>query len=118
MTASKKSKSDRRRFPRVKAPVYYRPASVFGMSSQASNISLAGVRIYSNKPFKKGQALEIELLLPNGNSLKAIIVRVVWISALPPGSEALYDVGLEFLNIADDVIPKLQSVLEESSSIE
>jgi len=117
VTTLKKSKFDRRRFARVKAPVYYRPASVFGMSSQASNISLAGVRIYSNKPLKKGQALEIELLLPNGNSLKAI-VRVVWISALPLGSEALYDVGLEFLNIADDVIPKLQSVLEESSSIE
>ncbi|NIO48377.1 MAG: PilZ domain-containing protein [Candidatus Aminicenantes bacterium] len=112
----KKSKFDRRRFPRVKAPVYYRPASVFGMSSQTSNISLAGVRIYSNKPLKKGQALEIELLLPSGNSLKAL-VKVVWISALPPGSDAIYDVGLEFLNIADDIIPKLQSVLEDSSPI-
>ena len=117
MTVPKKPKFDRRRFPRVKAPVYYRPASVFGMSSQASNISLAGVRIYSNKPFKKGQALEIELLLPSGNSLKAT-VKVVWISALPPGSEAVYDVGLEFIKIADDVIPKLQFVLEDSSSIE
>jgi len=115
--ASEESKFDRRRFPRIKAPVYYRPAGVFGMSSQAANISLAGVRIYSNKPLKKGQALEIELLLPTGNALKAI-VRVVWISALPPGSEALYDVGLEFLNIADDVIPKLKFVLEDSSSTE
>jgi len=87
------------------------------MKGQTSNISLAGVRIYSNKPLKKGQALEIELLLPSGNAMKAI-VRVVWISALPPGSEALYDVGLEFLNIADDVIPKLQFVLEDSSSKE
>ncbi len=113
----KNSKLDRRRFPRVKAPVYYRPANAFETNSQASNISLAGVRIYSNKPFKKSQTMEIELLLPNGNSLKAI-VKVVWISALPLGSEALYDVGLEFLNIADDVIPKLQSVLEESSSKE
>ncbi|NIM59919.1 MAG: PilZ domain-containing protein [Candidatus Aminicenantes bacterium] len=117
MKASKKPKFDRRRFPRVKAPVYYRPASVFGTKGQAANISLAGVRIYSNKPLKKGQALEIELLLPSGNSLKAI-VRIVWISAMPPGSEALYDVGLEFLNIADDVIPKLQFVLEDSSSTE
>jgi len=87
------------------------------MKGQAANISLAGVRIYSNKPLKKGQALEIELLLPSGNSMKAI-VRVVWVSAMPPGSEALYDVGLEFLNIADDVIPKLQFVLEDSSSKE
>ncbi len=117
MKTPKKLKYDRRRFPRVKAPVYYRPAGAFGISSQASNVSLAGVRIYSNKPFKKSQPLEIELLLPNGNSLKAI-VKVVWISALPPGSEALYDIGLEFLNIGDDVIPQLQSVLEESSSIE
>jgi hypothetical protein len=61
--------------------------------------------------------MEIELLLPSGDSLKAI-VRVVWINALPPGSEALYDIGLEFLNIADDVIPKLQFVMEDSSSIE
>lgn len=117
MKTAKNSKFDRRRFPRVKAPVYYRPASVFGIKGQAANISLAGVRIYSNKPLKKGQALEIELLLPSGNSLKAI-VRVVWIRAMPPGSEALYDVGLEFLNIADDVIPKLQFVLEDSSSTE
>jgi hypothetical protein len=87
------------------------------MSSQAANVSLAGVRIYSNKPLKKGQALEIELLLPSGNSLKAI-VSVVWISALPPGSEALYDVGLEFLEIADDAIPKLQFVLEDSASLD
>ncbi len=113
----KKSKFDRRRFPRVKAPVYYRPAGAFETSSQAANISLAGLRIYSNKPFKKGQAMEIELLLPSGDSLKAI-VKVVWINALPPGSEALYDVGLEFLNIADDVIPKLKFVMEDSSSIE
>ena len=117
MTVQKKSKFDRRRFPRVKAPVYYRPASIFGIKGQTANISLAGMRIYSNKPFKKGQALEIELLLPSGNSLKAI-VRIVWISAMPPGSEALYDVGLEFLNIADDVIPKLQFALEDSSSKE
>jgi len=117
VTVSKKSKFDRRRFPRVKAPVYYRPTSAFGTSSKAANISLAGMRIYSNKPLKKGKALEIELLLPSGNSLKAI-VRIVWISALPPGSEALYDVGLEFLNIADDAIPKLQFVLEDSSSKE
>jgi len=117
VTASDESEFNRRRFPRVRAPVFYRPASTFGISRKATNLSLLGVRVYSNKPFKEAQALEIELLLPSGQSVKAI-VRVVWIKALPPGSDALYDVGLEFIKLPIDAVDKLKSVLEKTSSNE
>jgi len=115
MAASKESELDKRRFPRFKNPVYYHPARTFGISRQASNISLGGVRIYSNNPLKKEQSLEIELLLPCGKSVAAS-VRVAWIKVLPPGSDALYDVGLEFTNLPEDAILELKSALGVTSS--
>lgn len=115
MTASNKSEFKRRRFPRVKTPVYYRPASVSETSRQTSNISLGGVRIHSNKPLKEGQALEVELFLPSGKSIVAL-AKVVWVKALPPGSDALYDVGLEFIKLPAEAIDELKLVLENTSS--
>lgn len=117
MNTSKKPDLRRRRFPRIKAPVFYRPVSVFGISRQAFNISLGGVRVYSNKPFKEGDFLEIELALPSKKLISAI-TRVVWIKALPPGSSALYDVGLEFINLPDSALRQLKSVLDKAASEE
>ncbi len=73
------------------------------------------MRIYSNNPLKEKQSLEIELHLPCGKSVVAS-VRVAWIKALPPGSDALYDVGLEFINLPEDSIFELKSALEVTSS--
>ncbi len=105
----------RRRYPRLKTPVFYRPSSTFGISHQASNLSLGGVRIYSNKPLKENELLDIELALPDGKAISAT-TRVVWIKALPPGSTALYDVGLEFIHISPEALQELKSYLERVSS--
>lgn len=117
MPESNKSGLKRRRYPRVKTPVYYRPASITRSRPQTSNISLGGMCIYSNEPLKEGKLLEIELILPNGHSLAAK-ARVVWIKALPPGSDALYIVGLEFTNMSKKAVNKLKAVLEKASSEE
>jgi hypothetical protein len=115
VVVSKESEFDKRRFPRFKNPVYYHPVQTFGISRETSDISLGGVRIYSNNPLKEKQSLEIELLLPSGKSVVAS-VRVAWINVLPPGSEALYDVGLEFTNLPEDSILELKSALDVTSS--
>ena len=101
----------------MKAPVYYRPISTLGKSHKTSDISLGGVRIHSNRPLKEGQTLEIELSLPNGHSVVAI-ARVVWIKALPPGSDALYDVGLDFIKLSAEAMNELKFILDETSSTE
>jgi hypothetical protein len=85
------------------------------MSRKASNLSLGGVRIYSNKPLKENELLDIELALPNGKSVTAS-ARVIWIMALPPGSNALYDVGLEFTSISAESLQELRSYLDSISS--
>ena len=46
------------------------------------------------------------------------IARVVWIKALPPGSDALYDVGLDFINLPAKAMNELKFILEETSSTE
>lgn len=112
MTESNKSKTERRRFPRVMAPVYYRVAKSSTLREQVSNISLGGVRIYSDERIDEGERLELEFFLPSGSSVEAI-ARVVWIKELPPKAGALYDVGLEFIDLSDEAVEVLKAVLED-----
>jgi len=115
--ASKKSGAERRRFPRVKAPVSYRPARTFGPRRRISDISLVGVHVYSDERFKKRKRLEIELFLPDGHSIVAT-ARVVWIKELPPESDAPYDVGFEFINLPPHAFNELKYVLDHTTSDE
>ena len=115
MSEDDKSKKERRRFPRLSAPVYYRVAKSKDLRQRVSNISLGGVRIYSDERFEIDQNLELELYFPNGFYGKGF-VRVVWIKELPPGSGAVYDVGLEFLHLPDEVVKELTVALKEKFS--
>jgi hypothetical protein len=113
MTVSLSMNVDERVFPRVKAPVYYRSASILGPRRRVTNISVRGVRIYSDEPLREGRRLEVELFLPTGRTLVST-VRVVWVRTLPPGSPALYDVGVEFLDLPQEAAEALTDVLEQS----
>ena len=115
MSESDKSDFDKRRFPRVKAPVLWRPIRVLGPKRRISNISLAGVRIYSDEHLKEGDQLEIELFLPNGQTVIAT-ARVVWIRRLTPDKDARFDVGLEFTSLPDNATQELKYVLDTEST--
>ena len=103
--------TERRRFPRLTVPVLFRAAKVEEKASPTYNLGLGGVRIYSNRYLKKGKHLEIELCFPKGNSVIAT-VRVVWIKVLPSGSEAAFDLGLEFIDLPPSAIDELKGILE------
>jgi len=114
MNPPEKPKAERRRFPRITAPVFYRPPRIFSPKRRVTNISPAGVRIYSDKYFQEGKRMEIEFFLPNGYSVVGI-ARVVWIKELPPGSKAAYDVGLEFIHLPAMAVDEIKSVLKDTS---
>jgi len=86
---------DRRRFPRLKVPVYYRAARLLGPRSPARDLSLGGVRILTDEVLNVGKRLEIELFLPDGGSL-TVDVRVAWIRPLNDDF-AQFEAGLEFM---------------------
>jgi len=98
----------------VMAPIFYRSPRLLSPKRRVSNISSGGVRIYSDEQFMVGKRLEIEFFLPKGFSVTAI-ARVIWIDELPPDSDSLYDVGLEFINLPPHAMKELEAVLKDSS---
>jgi Tfp pilus assembly protein PilZ len=108
---------NKRRYPRLKARVLYKPAKLIGQKRQVPDISLGGMRIYSNKYYSVGDALNIELSLPSGQTATAV-TRVAWVEAYPKDSDAAYDLGLEFIHLPFNAAHELESVLKNSSSSE
>jgi len=105
----------RRQFPRVRAPLLYRSVSTSGSKHKISDISLGGVRIFSNERIRKGKRLEIELFLPQGQSL-TITAQVAWVRPLPKGSASPFDMGLQFISLPPNAMKELKTVLELPSS--
>ena len=92
------SSEERRRFPRLLVPVYYRSPRLFAPRKPARDVSMGGVRVLTDSEFSLGQRLEIELFLPDGRSFSAD-VRVAWLRALPGDEFAKFEAGLEFLGL-------------------
>jgi len=104
--------AERRRFPRLEAPAYFRTPSIFGPRGAVSNISLGGMRVYSDVEFRGGQRLEIEVFPPGAASL-VLLAGVVWCQELPADSAARFDVGLEFIDLAPESVERLRQVLRD-----
>ncbi|MGQ9673934.1 MAG: PilZ domain-containing protein, partial [Candidatus Aminicenantales bacterium] len=116
MEKNLKGMRERRRFPRVMAPVLWREARqpLEGRRTKReriSNISLGGVRIYSDERLEVGQQLNLEFFLPGGTSIEAR-ARVIWFLELPPGAPGVFDVGLEFLALSKKARKALGSVVK------
>lgn len=112
MADEDKEDKERRRFPRLSFPVYYRIARSQSLRQRVSNISLAGVRIYSDQRLDVDEEVDLELHFPNGFSGQGK-ARVVWIKDLPPESGANYDVGLEFVHLPEEAIKELLEALKD-----
>lgn len=104
---------NRRQYPRLNAPIYCRPARLTSPRSPLVNIGLGGIRVYSDKTFKVGERLEIELFLPDNASMTCN-VKVVWLNPLD-GSTAKYDVGLQFLEVESNDLRRLAGILKQNA---
>ncbi|MBS2022792.1 MAG: PilZ domain-containing protein [Deltaproteobacteria bacterium] len=108
--------SDRRKFPRLKAPVLCRPAGLLlrlfapSQERRAIDISLGGMRIFSDDPVKQGQRLELELFLPSGPNV-VCKAEVAWVEELPKDAPARYDVGIRFTELREQDKARLGEVL-------
>jgi c-di-GMP-binding flagellar brake protein YcgR len=109
---------EKRQFKRVRAPVYCRPMGLslrFLQSKQQRpvDISLGGMRIYSDEAIAPGTKLELELFLPDASSVTCK-VEVVWIEALGAQGPAKHDVGLKFIDIKPEDRARLAVVLDDA----
>ena len=72
------------------------------------DLGLGGMRVYSDDPLKIGARFEVELFLPDSSSVTCL-TEVMWIRELPPGSPAVYDVGLD---VPPDALDQIGALLE------
>jgi hypothetical protein len=102
-------------YRRIQAPIYHRPTSWFAqglLRGLDRGIGL-GVRSYSDDPLKAGRLLELDVFLPAGGQVTAL-VQVEWCDPLPGGEPARFDVGLRVVQIAPDARAALDGVLSTS----
>lgn len=110
---------ERRRYKRLNAPVYCRPLGRSQSASQevprldVGDISLGGIRVYTDDRHTIGERLELELWLPDGEGI-TLETTVVWVDELPGADPARFEVGLKFVDIAARDLQRLEAVLKEA----
>ena len=107
--------SDRRRYPRIHASVLYRPAGLSLMHHRRNtqDISLGGMRIFSDEGLRIGSRLDLEIQVADGSSVRCW-AEVVWLTSLMDGSPATFDVGLKFADMAPQDVQRLATVLSSA----
>jgi len=105
---------ERRQFRRLHVPVFCRAAGMEVMTRRHPiDLSLGGVRIYSDQRFTKGELLTLELMTVDA-PVSTLTAEVVWIEELPAGSPALFDVGLRFRSVDPTQFQALERMLGKS----
>jgi c-di-GMP-binding flagellar brake protein YcgR len=84
------------------AAVYYRPAGPGYLHHRRSsvNVSLGGMRVYSDEKLTVGETLELDLLLDKETTARCW-ARIAWVEKLGHSHGAAYDIGLEFTDMTD-----------------
>ena len=112
MGKSETSDLERRRYPRVISPVLYKATKQISAKRRVSDLSLGGARIYSDERLEVAERLELDFFLPDGSTVTAR-AKVSWIKEIPEGGEALYDGGMEFIELSEMATAKLKTVLQK-----
>jgi hypothetical protein len=83
-----------------------------GVPRRVNDVSLGGIRSYSDEECEPGMRLELELLFPDGDSA-TILAEVAWAEVIPGGFPARFDVGMRFLDASPDDLARVARVLAE-----
>ena len=77
---------------------------------EAVDVSLGGVRIFSDEAMRVGDFLKMEFFLQDVEPV-TYTAEVVWIDPLPAGAPAKFDVGLKFVQLDPGALELLLKVL-------
>lgn len=79
--------------------------------SRTVNVSMGGARVFSDDRMKIGAKLNLELM-PDPDTSVQVFARVAWIDELDEGAPARFDVGLEFLDVPEEMVSRLAAILQ------
>ena len=116
MTKTNPPSTERRHFKRLHAPVLCRPLGATPTDPEGKrkvlDISLGGIRVYTDDRHKVGEHLELELFLPSGETM-TLDTLIVWVDALKPGDPAKFELGLEYVDIAAADLARIDGLLHD-----
>lgn len=104
--------SERRKYRRIRAPLYCRPAGMqfLARMREPVDISLGGLRIFSDEERSIGELLKIEFFLPDVPPV-TYTAEVVWVGRLEKDAPARFDIGLKFIQLEPDALKMLLEVV-------
>jgi hypothetical protein len=105
---------DRRRFRRVSAPILMRPAGLLARlaTRKVNDISLGGIRTFSDLDLPKGRRLDVELLFQDGSTAN-VLVEVAWTERLAPGAPAPFEMGLRLVDARAEDLERIALAMQE-----
>lgn len=115
---------DKRRFPRVnyKCNVIIQKGNkpAVSISTFTENIGVGGVCVVLEEPVEIFSEVEMELFFSDGISPIKCKGSIVWVvkRAVLDKSKAVYDTGVEFLDISDVDKSKIETIINDALSKE
>ncbi len=106
---------ERRNYSRVPAHVSVRPVSILARAvpRRVGDMSLGGLRCYSDEDFPKGKRIELELFFLDGRSA-VVLAEVVWTETLPADAPARYDIGMRYLDCSAESLELIRQAVQRT----
>lgn len=97
--------------------MYLRDARRRDAKKPVVDIGLGGLRCYSDEDFPVGERFNIEVFLPDGSSLTAL-VRAAWVDELEENAPAKFEIGFELVATDPDQLDHLKKIIEAATVAE
>lgn len=78
------------------------------------DLSLGGMRVYSDEEFEIGTRLEIDLLTADGDDFVTCLTEVTWVRTLTADAPAPFDVGLRFLEVPERAQAMIEGLIRHA----
>ncbi len=112
---------EKRRYQRLSREVtvdinYVDPATKEDKEVERScsrNLSAVGLKVTTDHKLDVGHAVEVKFYMPDSDERLTLRANVVWVEELVENQ--FYDMGLEFIDIDDKTVEKINTLVEQAS---
>jgi hypothetical protein len=89
----------------------------FAQRLEPVDISLGGLRIYSDQEYRVGELLRLDIFFPR-DLLVTFTAEVMWTKILGKGAPARFDLGLAFVELSPEALNVLLSALGSEREVD
>ncbi|PIU41309.1 MAG: hypothetical protein COS99_06330 [Candidatus Omnitrophica bacterium CG07_land_8_20_14_0_80_42_15] len=108
---------DGRRFPRANykcAILIKRRLLSRNINTHTENIGIGGICVVLDRKLNSSEEVDLKLMLDNNLPAIECKGKVVWeVKRELPTKKVLYDIGIEFANIKEDNVSRIEKVVED-----